>query len=99
MLLIAIIFPGLSFILRGKFLSGIVAILLQMLAFLTTILFGFGFLVWAILAIWAVVSYFQGKADKRNDALIDAIKSRRGSDDGYQYRDRFDGNNSNSRFR
>ncbi len=99
MILIAIIFPGLSFILRGKLLSGIVAILLQVFAFLTSFLFGLGFIVWVILAAWAVVSYFQGKADRRNEALINAIKNKGNSDNGYPYRDRFDGDNSSSRFR
>lgn len=75
MIILAIICPGLSFLLRGKILSAIVAIILQVVAVLTSLLFGAGFFLWLILAIWGVVSYLQGKADRRNREQIDAIKS------------------------
>jgi uncharacterized membrane protein YqaE (UPF0057 family) len=53
MILIAIIFPGISFLLRGKILSFILCIILQ------ATLIG-----WLPAAIWAVVSYSTGKQKK-----------------------------------
>ena len=43
-------------------------------AFITFLLFGLGFFIWLILAIWAVVSYNNGKSDKRYEKLVNAIK-------------------------
>jgi hypothetical protein len=76
MVLIAIIFPGLSFLLRGKLFSAIIAIILQVFAFLTFVLFGLGFYIWLITAIWAVISYNQGRADRRNRQMIRAMRRR-----------------------
>ena len=54
MTLIAILFPGLSFLLRGKFFSAIIAFILQIT------LFG-----WLPVAIWAVVSLHNSRNQKR----------------------------------
>jgi hypothetical protein len=66
MILIAILIPGLSFVLRGKILSAIVAFALQIAACFLFLVFGLGFILWLILAIWAVVSLNNG----RNDAKL-----------------------------
>ena len=61
MTLIAILLPWLSFLLRGKLLSGILCILLQIT------LIG-----WLPAAIWAVVSLSNARADKRTERIIKA---------------------------
>lgn len=66
MTLIAILLPWLSFLLRGKLLSGILCLLLQ-----CTILG------WIPAAIWAVVSLNDSRADRRNRKLIKAIRQNR----------------------
>jgi uncharacterized membrane protein YqaE (UPF0057 family) len=63
MTLIAIIFPSISFLLRGRILTGIICFLLQIT------LIG-----WIPAAIWAVVSLQNARADRRNDKLIKAMK-------------------------
>ncbi|WP_343669465.1 YqaE/Pmp3 family membrane protein [Chitinophaga sp.] len=63
MTLIAILLPWLSFLLRGKILSGILCLILQ-----CTILG------WIPAAIWAVVSLNDSRADRRNRKLIKAIR-------------------------
>lgn len=65
MTLIAILFPALSFLLRGKILTGILCFLLQL------ILIG-----WIPAAIWAVISLQNERAEKRNAALINAMNRR-----------------------
>lgn len=75
MILIAIICPGLSFLLRGKLLSAIAAFILQVLAIILSI-FGIGFFMWAGLAFWAISSYNQSRDDRRNRELIQAIRSK-----------------------
>jgi uncharacterized membrane protein YqaE (UPF0057 family) len=65
MTLLAILLPWLSFLLRGKLLSGMVCLILQITV-----------LGWIPAAIWAVVSLQNHRADKRNDRLIRAMKSR-----------------------
>lgn len=75
MTLIAILCPGLSFILRGRPFSGIIAIALQVVAFLTFLIFGIGFFLWLILAIWAIVSNNNDRANKRHEELIQAIQN------------------------
>ncbi|MBC5841876.1 MAG: YqaE/Pmp3 family membrane protein [Flavobacteriaceae bacterium] len=62
MLLIAIIFPTLSFFLRGKILTAILCFLLQI-----TIIG------WIPASIWAVLSLQDSRADRRNKKLIKAI--------------------------
>jgi uncharacterized membrane protein YqaE (UPF0057 family) len=63
MTLIAILFPSLSFLLRGRILTAIICFLLQIT------LIG-----WIPASIWAVVSLQNNRADKRNDKLIRAMK-------------------------
>jgi uncharacterized membrane protein YqaE (UPF0057 family) len=65
MTLLAILLPWLSFLLRGKLLSGILCLILQITV-----------LGWIPAAIWAVVSLQNHRADKRNDRLIKAMRSR-----------------------
>lgn len=70
MVLLAILVPGISFLLRGKIIQAIVALILQVVAIFTFLFFGLGFFIWLATAIWAVVSYNNGKADKRNKELM-----------------------------
>ena len=65
MTLIAIFFPFVSFFLRGKILTSIICLLLQIT------LIG-----WIPAAIWAVISLQNSRADKRNNELIKAMKSK-----------------------
>lgn len=65
MTLIAIFFPFLSFILRGKILTGIFCLILQIT------LIG-----WIPAAVWAVLSLQNARADKRTAKLIKAMKAK-----------------------
>ncbi|MVT44189.1 YqaE/Pmp3 family membrane protein [Chitinophaga oryziterrae] len=67
MMLIAILLPWLSFFLRGKILTGIVCLLLQIT------LIG-----WLPAAIWAALSLNDSRENRRNRKLIKAIKQSRG---------------------
>jgi uncharacterized membrane protein YqaE (UPF0057 family) len=62
MTLIAIFLPWLSFILRGRILTGLLCLLLQIT------LIG-----WVPAAIWAVISLQNKRADRRNRKLIRAM--------------------------
>lgn len=62
MTLIAIFFPFLSFLIRGKILTSIICLILQIT------LIG-----WIPAAIWAVLSLQNSRADKRNENLIKAV--------------------------
>lgn len=62
-MLLAILLPFLSFIVRGKIFTGIICLILQIT------LIG-----WLPAAIWAALSLNNERADKRNDRLIKAIK-------------------------
>lgn len=62
MTLIAIFFPFLSFLFRGKILTSIICLILQIT------LIG-----WIPAAIWAVLSLQNSRADKRNENLIKAV--------------------------
>ena len=62
-MLLAILLPILSFIFRGKILTGIICLILQM-----TILG------WIPAAIWASLSLSNARAEKRNRKLIKAIR-------------------------
>jgi hypothetical protein len=79
MILIAILLPGLSFLLRGKLISAVVAIVLQIIAVITFLFFGIGFMLWLILAIWAVVSYQNAKADKHHKQMVKAMRYQQGN--------------------
>ncbi len=63
MTLIAILFPFLSFLLRGRILTGIICLILQ------CTLIG-----WLPAAIWAVISLQNARADRRNRKLIRAMR-------------------------
>lgn len=65
MTLIAIFFPCVSFFLRGKILTSIICLILQIT------LIG-----WIPAAIWAVISLQNARADKRNRKLIKAMKAK-----------------------
>ncbi|TAM96460.1 MAG: YqaE/Pmp3 family membrane protein [Chitinophagaceae bacterium] len=74
MILIAILFPGLSFLLRGKIMSAIMAIILQVIAVFFFLVFGIGALLWVILAIWAVASYNEAKREKRHRQMLKILE-------------------------
>lgn len=63
MTLLAIILPWLSFILRGRILTGILCLLLQI-----TIVG------WIPAAAWAVISLNNARADRRTAKIVKAIK-------------------------
>lgn len=65
MTLIAIFFPFLSFLFRGKILTSIICLILQIT------LIG-----WIPAAIWAVLSLQNARADQRNKKLIEAVNSK-----------------------
>lgn len=75
MILIAIILPGLYFLLRGKIISSIVAFALQIIAILLLfVFFGFGFMLWLTTALWACISYSLHKRDRRIKKLEFIVK-------------------------
>lgn len=63
MTLIAILLPWLSFILRGRILTGILCLLLQI-----TIVG------WIPAAAWAVISLQEARENRRNRRIVRAIK-------------------------
>jgi uncharacterized membrane protein YqaE (UPF0057 family) len=63
MTLIAIFFPCISFLLRGKILTALLCLILQIT------LIG-----WIPAAIWAVLSLQNARADKRTNKVIKAMK-------------------------
>ncbi|MCM0666027.1 YqaE/Pmp3 family membrane protein [Flavobacterium tyrosinilyticum] len=65
MTLIAIFFPCISFLLRGKILTSLLCLILQLT------LIG-----WLPAAIWAVISLQNSRADRRNEKLIRAMRKR-----------------------
>jgi len=65
MTLIAIFFPFLSFMFRGRILTGILCLILQIT------LIG-----WIPAAVWAVISLQNSRADRRNRQLIKAMKGK-----------------------
>jgi hypothetical protein len=74
MIFIAILFPGLSFLLRGKIISAIMAIILQVIAVFFFLVFGIGALLWIILAIWAIASYNEAKKEKRHKQMLKVLR-------------------------
>lgn len=62
-MLLAILLPFLSFIFRGKIITGIICLILQI-----TILG------WIPASIWAALSLQNERAEKRNDKLIRAVR-------------------------
>jgi len=65
MTLIAIFLPFLSFMLRGRILTGILCLILQIT------LIG-----WIPAAVWAVISLQNSRADRRNAKLVRSMRSR-----------------------
>ncbi|SCY74106.1 Proteolipid membrane potential modulator [Flavobacterium anhuiense] len=65
MTLLAIFFPSLSFLLRGKLLTALLCLILQIT------LIG-----WIPAAVWAVLSLQNARADRRNAKLIKVVKSK-----------------------
>ncbi len=65
MTLIAIFFPFLSFFLRGKILTGIICLILQITV-----------IGWIPAAIWAVISLQNSRADRRTNKIIKAMKNK-----------------------
>jgi uncharacterized membrane protein YqaE (UPF0057 family) len=65
MTLVAIFFPFVSFFLRGKIITSIICLILQIT------LIG-----WIPAAIWAVISLQNTRADKRNNKLIIALRAK-----------------------
>lgn len=63
MTLLAILLPWLSFLLRGRILSGILCLVLQIT------LIG-----WLPAAAWAVISLQDARAERRNRRLIKAMR-------------------------
>lgn len=65
MTLIAIFFPSLSFLLRGRVLTALLCLILQI-----------SLIGWIPAAIWAVLSLQNSRADRRNAKLIKAVRSK-----------------------
>lgn len=65
MTLIAIFFPSVSFLLRGKLLTALLCLILQIT------LIG-----WIPAAIWAVLSLQNARADRRNSKLIKTMRTK-----------------------
>ncbi|PTT32160.1 YqaE/Pmp3 family membrane protein [Chryseobacterium sp. HMWF028] len=63
MMLLAILLPFLSFMVRGKVFTGFICLILQIT------LIG-----WLPAAIWAVLSLNNARADQRNERLIKAMR-------------------------
>ncbi|MGE7775008.1 YqaE/Pmp3 family membrane protein [Chitinophaga caseinilytica] len=66
MILIAILLPALSFLLRGMILHAILCLVLQIT------LIG-----WLPAAIWAVVSLNNARAERRTDRIVRAMRNSR----------------------
>ncbi|WP_228409834.1 YqaE/Pmp3 family membrane protein [Chryseobacterium sp. T16E-39] len=62
-MLLAILLPFLSFIVRGKVLTGILCLILQITV-----------IGWVPAAIWAALSLNNERANERNEKLIRAVK-------------------------
>lgn len=62
-MLLAIFFPFLSFLFRGKIISAIVCFILQVT------LVG-----WLPVSIWAVMSLYNSRAEKRNQKIIKTLE-------------------------
>ncbi len=75
MLLLAIILPGVSMLLNGRIISGIIAIILQVVACLTFVFFGIGFILWLILALWAINVRNKVRTDKKLSELEKKVNS------------------------
>jgi hypothetical protein len=69
MILLAIFFPGIYFLFRGKIFSAIFAIVLQIIAILTFLVFGIGVIISIAISAWAVLSYINHKNAKKLEQM------------------------------
>jgi hypothetical protein len=53
--LIALLIPPLALLLCGKPFQAILSAILWIIAWLTAVIFGAGFIMWVILAVWAIM--------------------------------------------
>ncbi|WP_020398379.1 hypothetical protein [Kordiimonas gwangyangensis] len=53
--LIALLIPPLALLLCGKPFQAILSAILWIIAWLTAVVFGAGFIMWVILAVWAIM--------------------------------------------
>lgn len=65
-MLLAILLPFLSFMIRGKIITGIICMILQ-----------FTLIGWLPAAIWAALSLQNARAERRNEKLIQAVRENR----------------------
>lgn len=66
MVFIAVILPWLSFLLRRKWKSALLALILQVLAIYSLFPFGVGIVLWLATSVWAVLDYNASKIDNRS---------------------------------
>ncbi|MFY0672777.1 MAG: hypothetical protein JXQ87_05210 [Bacteroidia bacterium] len=76
MILIAILIPPLSFLLRGKIIATIVSTFLYVIAFFLYVFFGSGFFIHVALAVWAVVSRNNARNDKKLKEMEERLAKR-----------------------
>ena len=72
MTLLAILLPWLSFILRGRILTGIICLLLQITV-----------VGWIPAAAWALISLNESRAERRTARIVKAIKQNNGRAQGW----------------
>lgn len=81
--LIAVAVPPLSFFMQGKPVAGIVSLALMFVAIPFFFVFGFGFIIWFIMAMWAVFSLgnkmdnarMQNQANLTAQAIVNAQRA------------------------
>jgi uncharacterized membrane protein len=76
MILIAILIPPLSFLLRGKIFATIISSVLYVIAFFLYVFFGSGLLIHVALAVWAVVSRNNARHDKKLREMEERLAKR-----------------------
>ena len=75
MILLAILLPPVPFYLRGKIIAGTICLILYIVSCITAIAFGFGVVLYLILAIWSVISHNNAKNDKKMKKMEERIIS------------------------
>ena len=78
--LIAAVLPPLSFFLQGKIVSGIISIVLLVIAIPFFFIFGFGIIIWFITSLWAMYGLgnkvldarVQNQANRTAEAIVKA---------------------------
>ncbi len=81
MLLLAILLPGFSMLLNGRIISGLIAIILQVVAIFTSALFGAGVVLWILLVIWAV----NIRSNVKNNRKLKEIEKKINASSGLNY--------------